>query len=193
MIGRAARASANFLIRSNAVCESDREVCEYGFHALYNSIVDIASILAIAACAKMLPEAIAYHIAFVPMRNTAGGWHAKTRAACFAFSTAIFAASLWASSHLASSAASISLGLFSALLVWAASPIEHENSPLSRAKQARMKKVSRILSIGLFAAILASDMLAYLRRAAMPLALGMASQSLLALMALASKARTGKN
>jgi hypothetical protein len=56
-----------------------------------------------------------------------------------------------------------------------------------------MKKISRMLSVCLIAAEIASNAAAPLRRAAMPLALGMASQSLLALMALASKARTGKN
>jgi accessory gene regulator B len=189
-----AAASASWLVSSNAICEADWDVYKYGFHAMYNNIVDIASIAAIAHIAKMAPETIAYHIAFVPMRNTAGGWHAKTHLRCFALSTAMFAASLCGIAHTVPPYATAALGLFSAALVWASAPIEHENSPLKSEKRSHMKKLARTLST-VFAGVIAlieAFGAASFRWIALSLAYGMASQSLLALMALWQKRVSGK-
>jgi len=192
MVQKLAAASAGGLIRSGAISEGDREVYEYGFAALYSRLASLSLAVAIAIAARMAPQAAAFHIAFIALRSSAGGWHAPTRLACFFLSAALFAFSLWGSAHIAPQAASIGLAAFSAALVWASAPIGHENSPMGEAKRARMKKKARALSIGLLAAVALANIAPPLRWAAMPLALGMASQGLLAIMALASKKAAGK-
>ena len=186
MLDEFSRRSTDFLIRNRVIDEEDRDVYEYGFHSLYNNIIDIASLIIISIWLRQVRQTILYHVSFVILRNTAGGFHAKTHFRCFIVSTAMWLISLWGISNAAFPGICVGLAALSVSLVWAKAPIEHENSPLSVEKRKRMKIRSRTASIVFFVAVLLASTVmndAY-RWIAASLAYGMASHAILILGAL---------
>lgn len=133
------RKSTEYLIQNRVIDEDDRDVYEYGFHNLYNNIIDVASIVIISVWLNQVPQTILYHISFVFLRNTAGGYHAKTHLQCFIISSAIWLTSLLAISKIGSPGVCISLAALSTSLIWLKGPVEHESSPMSLKKRRRMK------------------------------------------------------
>jgi len=140
------RKSTDYFISHDIIDADDRDVYEYGFHALYSNVVIFSVIGLIAFFAKQLPVTIAYHVAFIVMRNNAGGYHAKTQIRCFFMSTIIWIISLCVISAISSLAVIIAAALVSTVLIWFKAPIEHENNPMSEKKYQRMKIRSRIFS-----------------------------------------------
>jgi len=179
--------STNYLVHNQVIAEDDRDIYEYGFHAIYNNIIDIVSIVIIASFFNMVPETIVYHISFIPLRNTAGGYHTKTHLRCFIMSTTILITSLFAITRVTSPILSIGLACLSTILIWVKAPIEHENNPMSKGKFNRMKVLSRTLSIIFLCLVFLINIFMdiSLRWIAISLALGMASHTILLLAAIA--------
>ena len=186
MLDKLITTSTNYLVRRQVINEDDRDIYEYGFHALYNNIIDISSIVIISLWLGQIPQSILYHLSFVAIRQSAGGFHAKTHLRCFLMSTAIWLLSLWGISQTSSSAVCITLAGVSLILVWVKAPIEHENSPMDYDKFKHMQVLSRVLSTAFFIVILflALVMGKFHLWIAASLAYGMASHSILMLISL---------
>jgi len=194
MLDKLITESTNYLIYNQVIDEEHRDVYEYGFHILYINIIDIVSIAIIALLFGTVPQTIVYHVSFILLRNTAGGYHAKTHLRCFMISTAIFLMSLFIVSWVASPILSISLACLSALFIWAKAPVEHENNPMSMEKYNHMKILSRTFSVIFLCLVFLINIFmdASLRWVAMSLALGMASQTMLLFAAIAQTLRNRK-
>lgn len=186
MLDKLINASTNYLIRREVIDKEDRDVYEYGFYALYNNIIDITSIAILSVWLNQVPQTVFYHVTFIVMRNTAGGFHAKTHLRCFILSTMIWLFSLWGISCTVSPVICVVPAGLAVALYWAKAPLEHINSPLSVEKRKRMRTLSRFFSVVFFTAILAIALLmneSCLWIAA-ALTYGMASHALLMLIAL---------
>lgn len=181
MLNKIIHSSTDFLINCHVIEEDDRDVYEYGFESLYHNIVDIISIVAIALWFHMVLQVIVYHVAFVCLRSSAGGYHSKTHLRCFFMSTAILLISLLGISKISSSIFCVFIALLSLVLIWLRSPVEHENSPLSAEKRRRLKRISRIFSLAFFIVILFMSLIdhASLNWIAPSLTFGIASHILL--------------
>lgn len=186
MLKKMIETSTHYLVSHHVIEENDRDIYEYGFHAVYNNLVDVTSIIIISIMLNMIPQAIVYHIAFIPLRNTAGGYHSKTHIRCFITSTSILLVSLFAISNITAPSISIGLASLSVILLWIKTPIEHENNPMSLKKYRHMKTISRIVSvIFLCLIILMNPLIPHSYRwITMSLALGMVSHSALMVMAM---------
>lgn len=189
MLNKLISKSTDCLVRNHVVDEDDRDVYEYGFHTLFNNVIDISSIIVISLWLNQIPQTLLYHVSFVVLRNTAGGYHAKTHFRCFLMSTVIWLVSLWGISQVASPGVCIGLAAFSTSLIWGKAPIEHINSPLSTRKKKRLKTLSRIASAVFFMAIVLSSIVLGDKYRWIPasLAYGMASHAILILGALLQK------
>lgn len=154
MLNKIIRSSTDFLINCHVIEEDDRDVYEYGFESLYHNIIDIISIVVIALWFHMVLQVIVYHVAFVCLRSSAGGYHSKTHLRCFFMSTAILLISLLGIAKISSPIFYVCIALLSLILIWLWSPVEHENSPLSSEKRRRLRGISRIFSLVLFMVIL---------------------------------------
>lgn len=187
MLEKLVTTSTNYLIYNQVIEEDDRDVYEYGFHALYNNIIDIVSIVIIALFFNAVPQMIVYHISFVLLRCTAGGYHSKTHLRCFMMSTTILLMSLFIITRVTSPVISIGLACLTTLFIWVKAPIEHENNPMSKEKYNRMKKLCRMLSVIFFCIVFLINtcMDISLRWISMSLALGMSSHTILLFAAIA--------
>jgi accessory gene regulator B len=186
--------STEYLIHQKVIDEDDRDVYEYGFHSLYSNVINIICIISISLFLKMVPQVILYHIVFISLRSSAGGYHSSTYLRCFLVSTTVLLLSLFGMLHLKSSLLYIGFAFFSVIIIWMKAPVEHFNSPLGVKKRKRLKYISRVLSILFFIAILILIIFIdiSLRWIAVSIAFGMVSHTLLFVAAIA-KDRMIKN
>ena len=180
MLEKIIQSGTNYLIRHRVVEEEDRDIYEYGFHMLYNNLITIAAVCVIAIWLNMVPEVIVYHIVFICLRNSAGGYHSKTYLRCFFMSTCILLLSLIGISHINSPILNIVFACLSVLLIWYKAPVEHENSPLSTEKRKKLKRISRVLSLLFLVVLLLFNFAPVTYRwVATSLAFGMVSHAIL--------------
>lgn len=74
------------LVLYKIISEEETEIYQFGMECLALKLIHIISYLCIAICLKMLPESIVVGCVLIPLRRSAGGYHAKTRIRCYMFS-----------------------------------------------------------------------------------------------------------
>lgn len=75
--GTAERLAAQGIIR-----EEDAPIYRYGLEAIYSSLLELLSILTLAALIGNFWQTVLFFAAFIPLRLYAGGYHASTRLRC---------------------------------------------------------------------------------------------------------------
>ena len=185
MIEKFARRIVGMLQAQGVVSEADGAVYEYGFHVLFNNVLDVLSIFVIGLLCGMLPQAALYHLAFIPLRLTAGGFHAKTHLRCFIFSTAVWLVSMFLIMQVPLGRfVPAGMALVSLAAVFRLAPISNPHNPLSEEKSARMRRYALMMSMVLTIAVLVCSL--FLREGLLwipaSLAFGQFSQALLIVM-----------
>lgn len=79
-----------FLIKKlkfyNIITEEESEIYAFGIECLVLKLIHCLSYFGIAVCLRMVPELIVIGGVLIPLRRSAGGYHAKTKAGCYMFS-----------------------------------------------------------------------------------------------------------
>lgn len=69
--------------------EEDKEIYEYGYSLLKETIINVTVALIIAVIMKKINIFILFSVFFIPLRTFAGGFHAKNALSCSILSNAI--------------------------------------------------------------------------------------------------------
>lgn len=118
----------------------------YGLELLCSTAISIMSILFLSYLIKPYYIGIIFLVYLIPLRLTAGGFHANTYASCFILTNALFLITI----------ASVRLRLLHAInmflpvllllafvYIWIQAPIEHIHVPLCEAKKIKNKNRTR--------------------------------------------------
>lgn len=95
MLSGIAQNIAYFFVKTGFIKESDAEIYTYGYEILLSEIINWTITIIIAVLTKRIAESIFYTIAFMHIRESIGGYHAKTHFRCTVLSAAVFAVCLW--------------------------------------------------------------------------------------------------
>ena len=83
------------LLLSRGIIErKDEEIYLYGISQLIGFVVNIFTSLGIGFIFGMIQESILFSLLYIPLRQYAGGYHAKRREVCFIFSTLLIITAL---------------------------------------------------------------------------------------------------
>jgi len=82
MIARLSKRMASFFARNNVIKSEDEEVYEYGLQLLLSTVFNGIIALILAIISGTVLQCICYLAAFVLLRKSAGGFHAKTHLGC---------------------------------------------------------------------------------------------------------------
>ncbi len=74
------------LLFYNIIPEDDVEIYKFGIECLVLKLIHCISYLSIAACLRLVPELMVIGGVLIPLRRSAGGYHAKTKTGCYMFS-----------------------------------------------------------------------------------------------------------
>ena len=131
-----------FLVRCGVIKEEDAAVQEYGLFCLLNTLAYNVVQLALALWFHVLWQTLWFDLLFMPLRNWAGGYHAKTPLRCFVLSNAVWALAMLGGHYLPARLC-LAVGMLSAAAIWRMAPVPHENNPLSPARFKLAKRVAR--------------------------------------------------
>lgn len=129
---------------------SKQEIYSYGFELLISTAINFIGIFLISCVFKCFFESFLFMAAFIPLRLTAGGYHAKHHWSCilgfnllfFLFMVLIFCLNSNALSLYSLIATSIS-----SVLICCLAPVEAANRPLNRKQHRQQKNRSITLSL----------------------------------------------
>lgn len=156
MTKRLAEMCTDYLIGRNAAAESKRAVLVYGLEVLIATVIGVAMIAVLSLAFGQPLAWLFFLLAFVPLRRTAGGYHADTHFSCYLVFASAFAVCLVAEKF--ANGASVLLVMFVAIsfvVILLLSPCVPDNKPLSTQKRYRNRQISVFLgATDLFLAIL---------------------------------------
>ena len=148
MTERITRKISNLLKRSGACRDEDYAVVSYGIELIVTSFIGVICIIVLSVILGKPFSWMSFLLSFVPLRTTAGGYHAKTHLSCYLLSSAVFALSLvLAISAVWGLYVTLAGMSFSLIVIWFLAPIEAENKPLRADTYRSNKRRSRVIIV----------------------------------------------
>lgn len=137
---------AHYLLKNGSIKnESDLDIYSYGLELLISSLFNIAAILILSFIFGKPLEAVAFFLAFIPLRIFAGGYHAKTHLNCFLILLTVYSINLAILQFIPYNYIFYSINIFtscSIILVFLFSPVEDHNKPLTDEEKNDYRKIS---------------------------------------------------
>lgn len=144
------------LVHNQIINIEDRDIYCYGVQQGLVAVLNFATTLLIGCMYGMPWESIIYMICYIPLRHYAGGFHAKTPARCFVFSTFMLFSVLSAMKWVRINGPICIITTLSMLvLIYLISPVQDKNKPLDNDEQCTYRKRARIIAGSEAVAVLA--------------------------------------
>lgn len=169
MTEKLCRSMTDWLVSREAIEESSRAIYEYGLYLFILTMLNVTTALTLGALLQVFWPTCLFLLFFMPLRQYAGGYHAKTSLRCYFLSTgAMLASQLMFRFWLPEKEISVALFLGASVLVWLLAPVPALTKPLSspeyRAyrKRARLVLAVQLLLMVVFLLLQAEEILFYL-------------------------------
>lgn len=157
-----AQGTAERLVAQGIIREEDAPIYRYGLEAMYSSLLELLSILTLAALIGNFWQTVLFFAAFIPLRLYAGGYHASTRLRCFLTSLVVYAA-FTIMLEIVPAAWFVPLafigGAVSFLIVWLFAPVIHQNHRSGLKHQVRFRRISIRICVVEVSAIIVGQIL----------------------------------
>lgn len=150
MLSRLAQNAAYFFAEKDVIKKEDIKIYAYGYEILFSEAINWIITIIISIATKSVLKTIVYMISFMQLRESIGGFHAKTHLGCIIISTVVYVLCLflWSYTPYEWHRVIIVSGLILHLiLVLAIAPVEHPNKPFSEKEAVRFRKKGCILSL----------------------------------------------
>jgi accessory gene regulator B len=148
MIAKLAEKTALFFAKKNVYEYNKIDIYKYGFELLISTIINSFCIFLISILLGIVFEALLFVVAFIPLRLSAGGYHAKHHWSCILSMSITFSIFALILKYMNSNFVllySISTVFVSSLLIWAFSPVEAVNKPLKDEQREKQRSQSILL------------------------------------------------
>lgn len=136
------------LLNKKIIEEDMTDVYRYGLEIIFSSLLTTLSILTIALLLDSLNLGILYFLLTIPLKLTAGGYHAETFKKCFFISNFSFAALICLHKILSyyniSELIWLSILYCSAIFIFLKAPVQNIHQPLTASKMEHNKMLSHI-------------------------------------------------
>lgn len=130
-----------YMIDSEIIDPEDQAIYRYGMQQLKGSLISIGTTLLIGILFHAVWASICFAAAYIPLRSFAGGYHARTPAMCYLWSTLLTAGAVWlVKSALFDGIAMLIIVILADGILVMYAPVESENKPLSRIEKAQFRK-----------------------------------------------------
>lgn len=146
MISYLSRKISSFFISLEIISYEDFEVYIYSLEILIATLLNFFALCLIAVATRTVVKTAFYLLAFLPLRQLAGGYHAENHLRCFLILMAVYGTFLLLIEYLPISyfvyfiVASLLVSVF---LIFRFAPVEDKNKPLSSQEVVEFKKKSR--------------------------------------------------
>ena len=148
MIKKAATAGANWMCVNGIVDCSKDKIYAYGLELLLSGAVNVLCVLLLSSVLFRLSSGLFFLLAFIPLRSTAGGYHANSHLGCnLVFLTAFICAQSIADIFFGQYTVAVNLAVaaISFITLLLLSPCEAGNKALTSERRARNRHQSLLL------------------------------------------------
>ncbi len=90
MISQLAKNVAYFFVQKKIISSDTEEIYAYGYEILISETINWIITIIIAFCTGSILETVFYMLAFMRLRESLGGFHAKTHYGCILISTIVY-------------------------------------------------------------------------------------------------------
>ena len=150
MVHQIANAYSNGLCKYGVIDKSQIQIYAYGLELILASVLNTISVLIISAIFFQFASGLFFLFAFIPLRSTAGGYHAKSHLSCNLICLATFIGLQILGAIIPTTFVSIFCIVAAAIVlitVYLLSPCEAVNKPLTDDRKKRNRKISIAISI----------------------------------------------
>lgn len=131
----------NYMIRNNIIEVAEKEIHAYGINLLIGFVKSVVTAFFIGVLFQAIWESILFTAAYIPLRRFAGGFHAKTEKRCYLYSTLLIICVILFIQYISFTKIAMILFLgFANITIFARSPMESENKPLSQLEKRIFRK-----------------------------------------------------
>ena len=143
------------LLSDGYVREDEAEIVRFGLELNIMKVLISSAMLIAAVIFGSTPAALVFMAVYPPLRSCCGGYHAKTRTACFILSMAAMS-SVIAASRLMPARASLYAAMYAAglLCIILLAPVESRNKPFDD-KERRVFRRRSLIAAAISAAVIA--------------------------------------
>ena len=145
MLGRVSNDIASGFARKGISSEDRTMVYAYGFELLLATGINIILVLCVSALFYHIYTGAFFLLAFIPLRSTAGGYHANSHLTCCLVFLGIYILCLLLLTGLHCSNYGliyVLISIISGITIYRCSPIESGNKPMSQQLRAKNRKRS---------------------------------------------------
>lgn len=145
------------LLSGGYVREDEADIVRFGLELNIMKAIISAAMLVAAVIFGGAASALVFMAVYPPLRSCCGGYHAKTRIACFILSMAVMSLVIAASRFMparASLPAALAMSLTGLLLIILLAPVESKNKPFDSVERRVFRRRS-LIAAALSAALIA--------------------------------------
>jgi len=148
MFGSIAEKITMHLEANNAFKSEDRAIYRYGIQQGLSIMLNLSTTLLLGIVTGMIWESIIFLAAYMLLRRYAGGFHAKTPARCYIYSSAMVLLALLGIKYMFDSILiSVCMFILGSLVIFLFSPVEDKNKPLDATEQLVYQKRTKFYLI----------------------------------------------
>lgn len=164
------------LVEVQAVKDEDFDIYSYGFELIISLFSTVFLIILISLAADTFFETVLFLAGFFAVRIIGGGYHANRHSTCFITTISMYLGFL-ALLYLANGLSCLRwilliASVFSGILIFAFSPAEHPDNPMTEYRKKRNRTLSIIFSAVFVSASIAVFFFEKVSATAMPFATG---------------------
>lgn len=150
MLSKAAARLSVGLARRGIIHEEDIEVYAYGLELVLSSAISTLLVIVVSLLFLKPLAWLFFLLSFIPIRLTAGGYHAKSHLQCFIVFTiayAFFMAGAVLGAALVTPIILIGISAISVLIILLLAPLQSESKPMSGEELHRNRRRSVLISL----------------------------------------------
>lgn len=147
--------TVDYLIHHHIIAAEERDLYLFGLRQLWRFAGNLLTALAIGLCMGMIWQSILFSLAYIPLRQYAGGYHARNAKVCYILSTVLILLVLLLIKCLSFRWITVVVLLLLAdFIIWLKAPVESENRTLTDGETFVFRKRTRIILAVLNALVL---------------------------------------
>ena len=133
------------LLEEQKIQKEELELYQYCVQTLFFQCLVYGLIFFLAVSMDCFAITLFYYLGFLPLRYTAGGFHARTHRGCLLLSIGIYWSSMVLLTCLSTQLEkylAVGMGISILLIVWKTAPIDHANRPFQKGELVYFRKKS---------------------------------------------------
>ena len=133
------------LCNAGIIGENEKELYKFGLEGLLFTFLNMGTALIIGIVMDAILECVVFLMAFLPLRQYAGGYHAKTRVGCYFLSVTCIWVAMSILAYQEFKKYTLVIACAMVIVIFLLAPVENENRKLTFEEKMRYGKIAKLV------------------------------------------------